>query len=632
MTDWSAVEHAYGVATDIPPLLAQLRSSSRKDRDEAFAGLEDKLYHQGHRFDATVAALPHLFVALPDVTPPERARLVSFIHQVAVQDPDEFVCETDWSGLRRDLTFNAVRDSLAHVTALLTDEDESVRAESLALLADVPPDDVAPIRALLTDKNAVVRGLACLAIARASMFGVDVGSTAEIEHAARKGKGHEKPIAAAAWVQMAPSAEGVRTLRASLPKKLAKVRPFPFMEGSLFTWAFRLLTLAPQEHLSAAGNLLEVIAEPLHSSPDSSDLADACVSALFGPALRHDSPPDAWLYTAPEDLTSPKRALLELLIKENLARNVTAEMLLHRGLPVRPPTYERPQEGAQRYLGQLPETAIWTRLDGTVAGSSVRWPLYKWMRAVCLERITHEILVEVLCDTRAELAAEMVVQVSAHCVNVMDTPGYDRRIFVEIALEVVARRPELRPHLMAELHRVWNDESVTQKNAAFAAVVGIARALGGELPAEFDDYLPDVLRMNWEEAFVDLAVEVMRLLPASRREAIIARETTKSGLPFLKVPMGMGSGLIDAWDFLHLHSDPRAMATRAVRALLAWERPEEFDKVFRRKVTRAFEKLGRPGLQVLEGALRDAPADAPTTAVLRTVLAGAHNGGKVDAS
>jgi hypothetical protein len=62
---WSELEHAYGNASDIPPLLRQLSSSPRSaGQAEPWLTLWSALAHQGDVYSASFAAVPHVISAL----------------------------------------------------------------------------------------------------------------------------------------------------------------------------------------------------------------------------------------------------------------------------------------------------------------------------------------------------------------------------------------------------------------------------------------------------------------------------------------------------------------------------------------------------------------------------------------
>jgi hypothetical protein len=62
---WSELEHAYGDASDIPPLLEQLRTLPRSQGEsEPWFTLWSALAHQGDVYPASFAAVPHVVAAL----------------------------------------------------------------------------------------------------------------------------------------------------------------------------------------------------------------------------------------------------------------------------------------------------------------------------------------------------------------------------------------------------------------------------------------------------------------------------------------------------------------------------------------------------------------------------------------
>jgi hypothetical protein len=63
---WSQIQHAYGAASDIPPLLRQLTDypSEGSYQDEPWYTLWSSLCHQGDIYPASFAAVPHIVQAL----------------------------------------------------------------------------------------------------------------------------------------------------------------------------------------------------------------------------------------------------------------------------------------------------------------------------------------------------------------------------------------------------------------------------------------------------------------------------------------------------------------------------------------------------------------------------------------
>ncbi|RUL75973.1 hypothetical protein [Dyella choica] len=69
---WNELKHAYGTASDIPPLLRQLATLPAADGQvEPWSSLWSALAHQGDVYSASFAAVPHVIAAL--ATDPAKA-------------------------------------------------------------------------------------------------------------------------------------------------------------------------------------------------------------------------------------------------------------------------------------------------------------------------------------------------------------------------------------------------------------------------------------------------------------------------------------------------------------------------------------------------------------------------------
>ena len=65
-TDWAALEHAYGPATDVPAMLAALLDADQGVRTKALDYLFDTLHHQNTLYSATVPAALYVAAIVPD--------------------------------------------------------------------------------------------------------------------------------------------------------------------------------------------------------------------------------------------------------------------------------------------------------------------------------------------------------------------------------------------------------------------------------------------------------------------------------------------------------------------------------------------------------------------------------------
>src|SRR5689334_22771197 len=66
---WATLSHAYGSASDIPQLIAQLRAASPEAWDAINQELMAAILHQGDVYTATYAAVPHLLAYAEELGP-----------------------------------------------------------------------------------------------------------------------------------------------------------------------------------------------------------------------------------------------------------------------------------------------------------------------------------------------------------------------------------------------------------------------------------------------------------------------------------------------------------------------------------------------------------------------------------
>lgn len=117
MTDWKALSHAYGEASDIPALIAQLSSNTADAGDPLWEDLCGSLCHQGSVYSASYAALP-LLLERTQSLPPEK-RVMALVLMSAI------VASNDLRGIERRPLDLIDRISLA--ARRLTDECLEVR-------------------------------------------------------------------------------------------------------------------------------------------------------------------------------------------------------------------------------------------------------------------------------------------------------------------------------------------------------------------------------------------------------------------------------------------------------------------------------------------------------------------------
>ena len=114
--DWSALEHAYGPAADVPAMLRALVSAEQEERDEGLDGLWGAVHHQGDVYDSTIAAVPFVIRLALDPAVPARADLLQLLASIGESVPA------------------AVADGLDGFLDALADPDEAARCGAAAVL------------------------------------------------------------------------------------------------------------------------------------------------------------------------------------------------------------------------------------------------------------------------------------------------------------------------------------------------------------------------------------------------------------------------------------------------------------------------------------------------------------------
>ena len=93
--DWSAVEDAYGPATDVPALLRALVSGNPDHREFACRLLHGTIWHQGNVYSATAAAIPFLYNLLEADGPHDKEAIAGMLALIADGQPPFLYCEAD---------------------------------------------------------------------------------------------------------------------------------------------------------------------------------------------------------------------------------------------------------------------------------------------------------------------------------------------------------------------------------------------------------------------------------------------------------------------------------------------------------------------------------------------------------
>ncbi|MGL4622493.1 hypothetical protein [Chroococcidiopsis sp.] len=81
--NWHELEHAYGMADDVPELLRSLASADARSRQDALSKLYGNIYHQGTVFEATVYAIPFLIELSQAEAVQDRDKILIYLAHIA---------------------------------------------------------------------------------------------------------------------------------------------------------------------------------------------------------------------------------------------------------------------------------------------------------------------------------------------------------------------------------------------------------------------------------------------------------------------------------------------------------------------------------------------------------------------
>lgn len=199
--DWSALNHAYGPATDLPDLLRSLRSPEEDRRAKAAEQFRARALHQDSLYAAAAAAVPYLIELLADDGAPDRTlghellaaivpeseldrlsgirphRLGPRLHELAEQRSDQYLArQPEWQrhdGYRRPeidpvyrQAYEAVRAGVPTYLRLLDHADRDARGLSAHLISffpqAAPQTTPAIIARLAVESDPVVGSFLCL--------------------------------------------------------------------------------------------------------------------------------------------------------------------------------------------------------------------------------------------------------------------------------------------------------------------------------------------------------------------------------------------------------------------------------------------------------------------------------------
>ncbi|MFD7099360.1 HEAT repeat domain-containing protein [Streptomyces xanthophaeus] len=174
--DWSATDHAYGPADEVPELLAALASADAEVRRKALSRYYGAVHHQGDVYACTTASLPFLFALAADPAAPDRAPIVQLLVSIGSNALEHCAYEDRYGAQTEDHVTAAVDAMRAHVedfVRLAGDADPRTREAAVPALGLFVEDadravallgDRLPLAHGTTERLLVVKTMATLAL------------------------------------------------------------------------------------------------------------------------------------------------------------------------------------------------------------------------------------------------------------------------------------------------------------------------------------------------------------------------------------------------------------------------------------------------------------------------------------
>jgi hypothetical protein len=136
------LQHAYGAAGDVPPILEQIAASKGRKLNELFGELCSRVLHQGTIYSASAPSVRALIQMLPDVGEPDRniyyGLLAAFADsaRMAIEDGHP----RDGAAVRKELD-----EARSFFESKLADSDQDLRIQVVHLLTAFRDADAASV-------------------------------------------------------------------------------------------------------------------------------------------------------------------------------------------------------------------------------------------------------------------------------------------------------------------------------------------------------------------------------------------------------------------------------------------------------------------------------------------------------
>lgn len=142
--DWTALDHAYGPAGEVPALLVMLRSPDPERRGQALGDFWGKVHHQNSIYSSTAAAVPFLIDIAADVSAPDRGSVMSLVASIGREAAYWLSAGYEGGGVA-DVIVACFAANAGRLRELAADTDRQVReaAAEAVVYCGLPPTDAA---------------------------------------------------------------------------------------------------------------------------------------------------------------------------------------------------------------------------------------------------------------------------------------------------------------------------------------------------------------------------------------------------------------------------------------------------------------------------------------------------------